>query len=68
MKQGTEVSETTDKALHTAGVDTRIFGVYSPEDYLLALHVTEDGAEQNKANYEKQHGDGFYVDYVMLQP
>lgn len=68
MKQGTEVSESTDKALHIAGVGTRLFGVYSPEEDLLAVHATEQGAEENKAKYEKHHGEGFYVDYVMLQP
>ena len=26
-----------------------------------------DRLNQKKANYEKQHGEGFYVDYVMLQ-
>jgi len=67
MKQGTEVSESADKALHMAGVGTRLFGVYSPEEDLLAVHATEQGAEENKANYEKHHGEGFYVDYVMLQ-
>lgn len=59
---------TSDEALPIAGVGTRLFGVYSPEDDLLAVHATEDGAEDNKANYEKQHGEVFYVDYVMLQP
>ena len=49
-------------------VGTRLFGIYSPEDDLLAVHATQDGAEENKANYEKHHGEGFYVDYVMLQP
>jgi len=68
MKQGTEVFESTDKALHIAGVGTRLFGVYSPEEDLLAVHATEEGAEENKGNYEKHHGEGFYVDYVMLQP
>jgi hypothetical protein len=68
MKQETEVSESTDKALHIAGVGTRLFGVYSPEDDLLAVHATEEGADDNKANYENQHGEGFYLDYVMLQP
>lgn len=68
MKQGIEISENTDKALHIACVGTRLFGVYSPEDDLLAVHATEDGAEDNKVKYEKQHGEGFYVDYVMLQP
>jgi hypothetical protein len=48
-------------------IGTRLFGVYSPEDDLLAVHATEEGADDNKANYEKQHGEGFYVDYVMLQ-
>ena len=68
MEQGTEVSESTDKALHIAGVGTRLFGVYSPEEDLLSVHATEQGAEENKANYEKHHGEGFYIDYVMLQP
>jgi len=68
MKQGTEVSTTGTEALRIAGVGTRLFGVYSPEDDLLSVHATEEGAEDNKGNYEKQHGEGFYVDYVMLQP
>ena len=54
--------------LRIGGVSTFFFGVYSPENDLLAVHATEDGAEKNKINYEKHYGDGFYVDYVMLQP
>lgn len=60
--------EDKDKALHIAGVGTRLFGVYSPEEDLLAVHATEQGAEENKGKYEKHHGKGFYVDYVMLHP
>ena len=56
------------QALALFDVGTRLFGVYSPEEDLLAVHLTEQGAEENKANYEKHHGEGFYVDYVMLQP
>jgi hypothetical protein len=69
MKQGTEVSKSTDKALHIAGVGTRLFGVYSPDDSLLSVHLSEEGAEENKNNFEKNYKiEGYYVDYVMLYP
>jgi len=67
MKQGTEVSESTDKALHIAGVGTRLFGVYSPDDNLLSVHISEEGAEENKTSFEKNYKiEGYYVDYVIL--
>lgn len=69
MKQGIKVSESTDKALHIAGVGTRLFGVYSPDDSLLSVHVSEEGAEENKNAFEKNYKiEGYYVDYVMLHP
>ena len=44
MKQGTEVSESTDKALHIAGVGTRLFGVYSPEEYRCCYNAFSFGS------------------------
>ena len=35
-------------------VTKELYGVYSPEDDLLSVHYTENGAEENKKNYEKQ--------------
>lgn len=69
MKQGTEVSENTDKALHIAVVGTRLFGVYSPDDNLLSVHLTEEGAEENREAFEKNYKiEGYTVDYVILNP
>lgn len=47
-------------------VTKELYGVYSPEDDLLSVHYTESGAEENKNNYEKHHGDNFYVDKVII--
>ena len=47
-------------------VTKELYGVYSPEDDLLSVHYTESGAEENKKNYEKHHGDNFYVDKVTI--
>lgn len=65
---GESVANTADRISDLFSVGTHLFGVYSPEEDLLAVHATEQGAEENKANYEKHHGEGFHVDYVMLQP
>lgn len=46
----------------------RLFGVYSPENELLAVHKTEEGAEENRKKYTKAHGAGFYVDFVVVHP
>ncbi len=45
-----------------------LYAVFSPEDDLLAVHATKHGAEENKAKYQKEHGEGFYVDSVILNP
>ena len=69
MKKGTEVSESTDKALNITGGGTRLFGVYSPDDSLLSVHVSEECAEENKTAFEKNYKiEGYYVDYVLLHP
>lgn len=47
-------------------ITKELYGVYSPEDDLLTVHVTESGAEESKKNYEKHHGDNFYVDKVTI--
>ncbi len=47
---------------------TYLFGVYSPDEDLLAVHRTEEGAIQNKYHYENHHGEGFYVDIVLIHP
>nr|DAI89500.1 MAG TPA: hypothetical protein [Caudoviricetes sp.] len=43
-----------------------LYGLYSPENELLVVHKTEVGANKNKEQYEKIHGEGFYVDYVII--
>ena len=69
MKQGTEVSTTGTEALRIAGVGTRLFGVYSPDDNLLSVHLTEEGAQENKRAFEKNYKvEGYTVDYVILNP
>ncbi len=47
---------------------TYLFGVYSPDEDLVAVHRTEEGAIQNKDHYENHHGEGFYVDIVLIHP
>jgi len=47
-------------------MENKLWGVYSPEDELLAVHSTEDGAELNFGRYLRQHGEGFYVDIVVV--
>ena len=43
-----------------------IYGLYSPEDELLSIHRTEVGAKENLKQFEKAHGEDFYVDLVTL--
>jgi hypothetical protein len=67
MKPKTEVSKKIDKALHLASIGQRLFGLYSPDNILLSVHLTEKGAEENKNNFERNYKiEGYYVDYVIL--
>ena len=43
-----------------------LYGIFSPNEDLCAIHGTETGAEKNMESYIKQHGKGFYVDHVVL--
>ena len=47
-------------------VNNRLWGVYSPEEDLLAVHKTAEGANENSSKYKNAHGEGFYVDYVIV--
>lgn len=49
-------------------VISRFFGVYSPEDDLLKVCKTKKRAMYERAIYEGQHGEGFYVDRVWMYP
>ena len=49
-------------------VISRFFGVYSPEEDLLKVCKTKKRAMYERAIYESQHGEGFYVDRVWLYP
>ena len=49
-------------------VISRFFGVYSPEEDLLKVCKTKKRAMCERAIYESQHGEGFYVDRVWLYP
>ena len=42
------------------------YGLYSPEDDLLSVHYTIFGAKKNKEQFEKTHGEGFYIDKVLI--
>ena len=67
MKQGTEVSTTGTEALRIASVGTRLYGVYSPDDNLLSVHITQEGAEYRKFQFENSYKiEGYYIDYVIL--
>lgn len=47
---------------------SRLKGVYSPENELLKVCKTTKRAMYERAIYEKEHGDGFYVDKILLYP
>lgn len=47
---------------------SQLFGVYSPENELKAVHRTQEGAKDNEQKHEKQSGYGFYVDFVVIHP
>lgn len=50
-------------------VGARLFGVYSPEDSLLSVHLSAEGAHKNKEAFEDNYKVyGYYVDYVILNP
>lgn len=49
-------------------VISRFFGVYSPREDLLKVCKTKKRAMYERAIYESQHGEGFYVDRVLLYP
>jgi hypothetical protein len=57
-----------NSALNKPAVISRFFGVYSPEDGLLKVCKTKKRAMYERAIYESQHGEGFYVDRVWLYP
>lgn len=42
------------------------YGLYSPEDDLLSVHSTKFGAKENLKQFEKDHGEGFYIDTVVI--
>jgi hypothetical protein len=47
---------------------SRFYGVYSPKDDLLKVCKTKKRAMYERSIYEKQHGDGFYIDRVLIYP
>lgn len=57
-----------NSALNKPAVISRFFGVYSPEEDLLKVCKTKKRAMYERAIYEGQHGEGFYVDRVWLYP
>lgn len=43
-----------------------LYGLYSPEDDLMFVHKTKQGADLNKDIYQKAHGEGFYVEPIQI--
>ena len=48
--------------LHHVSNRLTLFGVFSPDKQLKAVHWSEDGAKQNQENY----GKGYYVDEFLI--
>jgi hypothetical protein len=47
--------------------DPKIYGVYSPENDLLEIHKTKEGAEKSREICETEFRQvGFYIDEVEL--
>ena len=68
MKKEQNLQEQQKQVLNIPAVISRFFGVYSPEDCLLKVCKTKKRAMYERAIYEGQHGEGFYVDRVWLYP
>ena len=56
------------QAINIPVVISRYIGVYSPENELLHIHKTKKGAMKHRNEYEAQHGEGFYIDNVVVLP
>lgn len=52
--------------LNISDVSISLFGLYSPEDELMFVHKTKEGAKKHQYEFEKAHGKGFYVDSVVV--
>ena len=65
VNKNTELND-TDKKLNISDVSISLFGLYSPEDELMFVHKTEEGAMKHQYEFEKAHGIGFYVASVMV--
>jgi hypothetical protein len=52
--------------LNISDVSISLFGLYSPEDELMFVHKTKEGAKKHQYEFEKAHGIGFYIDTVMV--
>lgn len=61
-----KLNEEQNSALHKADVSTSLYGLYSPEDELMFVHKTREGAKKHQYEFEKAHGLGFYVDPVIV--
>lgn len=64
MEETSKYNETAQ--LGMGAVSNRLFGLYSPEDELMFVHKTKEGAKKHQYEFEKAHGTGFYVDSVMV--
>lgn len=45
-----------------------LYGIYNEDDLLVAVHKTEEGANENLKNWEKGEDDSYYVDIVLILP
>jgi len=57
------------QVLKTGQLDEKriLYGLYSPEDQLMFVHKTREGAKKRQYEFEKAHGMGFYVDPVIVE-
>ncbi|GAG60149.1 unnamed protein product [marine sediment metagenome] len=68
MKELENISKLKDELFEhpVFKADWKLYGVYSDNERLLAVHATEEGANENKDKWAKQHGNTFYVDFVTV--
>lgn len=44
----------------------RLFGLFSPEDELMFVHKTREGAKKHQYEFEKAYGLGFYINTIIV--
>lgn len=54
------------KAFENFEINT-LYGIYNDDDYIVSVHKTEEGANENLESWNKKE-EGHYVDIVVVLP